>query len=69
MVIIGSNKSANTKRLYEISKSLNERTFWVNSKGELKPKYFKGLNSVGVTAGASTPKESIQEIMEYLSTI
>ena len=69
MVIIGSNKSANTKRLYEISKSLNERTFWVNSKDELKPKYFKGLNSVGVTAGASTPKESIQEIMGFLSTI
>ena len=69
MVIIGSKKSANTKRLYEISRSLNELTFWVNSKNELKPKYFKGLNSVGVTAGASTPKESIQEIMEYLSTI
>jgi len=69
MVIIGSKKSANTKRLYEISKSLNEHTFWVNSKNELKSKYFKGLNSVGVTAGASTPKESIQEITGYLSTI
>jgi len=69
MVIIGSRKSANTKRLYEISKSLNRRTYWVNSKKELKPGYFKDLHSVGVAAGASTPKESIQEITGYLSAI
>ncbi|MGA2775659.1 MAG: 4-hydroxy-3-methylbut-2-enyl diphosphate reductase [Candidatus Omnitrophota bacterium] len=67
MVIIGSKKSANTKRLYEISKSLNKRTFWVNSSKELKRGYFKDLKSVGVTTGASTPKESIRKITEYLS--
>ncbi|MFA5276218.1 MAG: 4-hydroxy-3-methylbut-2-enyl diphosphate reductase [Candidatus Omnitrophota bacterium] len=69
MVIIGSKKSANTRRLYEISKSLNKRTFWVNSNKELRPGYFKGLESVGVTAGASTPKESIRKITEYLSNL
>jgi len=69
MVIIGSKSSANTKRLYEISKSLNQNTYWVSSKNEIKPAWFKGINSVGVTAGASTPKSTIQEIIRYLSSL
>lgn len=69
MIIIGSKTSANTKRLYEISKSINEHSYWVQSKKEINPKWFKGMNSVGVTAGASTPDEITQEVIEYLSCL
>ncbi len=69
MVIIGSRKSANTKRLYEISKSLNKRTYWVNSSGDIKNGWFKGAKSAGITAGASTPDSTTQEIIARIKQI
>jgi len=69
MIIIGSKTSANTKRLYEISKSLNRRSYWVGSKKEINPRWFKNAQSAGVTAGASTPDSTTQEIIEYIKQI
>lgn len=69
MIIIGSKKSANTKRLYEISRRLNKKSWWVNSKKELKPAWFKNAKNVGITAGASTPQETINEIILYLTSL
>lgn len=66
MIIIGSKNSANTKRLYEISRSLNKKTWWVNSPKEIKPAWFKGSRSVGITAGASTPEDTIRDIVKYI---
>jgi 4-hydroxy-3-methylbut-2-enyl diphosphate reductase len=63
MIIIGSKTSANTKRLYEISKSLNDKSYWVRSKKDLKPAWFKGVTTVGITAGASTPDETTAQII------
>jgi 4-hydroxy-3-methylbut-2-enyl diphosphate reductase len=69
MIIIGSKKSANTKRLYEISRSLNKNSHWVNSKKEINPRWFKGAKSIGITAGASTPKYTIKDIAGYIRSI
>jgi 4-hydroxy-3-methylbut-2-enyl diphosphate reductase len=69
MIIIGSKTSANTKRLYEISKSINRRSYWVGSKKEIKPGWFKDAASVGVTAGASTPDSTTQDIVRYIKQI
>jgi 4-hydroxy-3-methylbut-2-enyl diphosphate reductase len=69
MVVIGSKNSANTRRLYEISKSLNKHTFWVQSKKEIKPRWFKGKNTVGITTGASTPDYTTREIIDYISRL
>jgi 4-hydroxy-3-methylbut-2-enyl diphosphate reductase len=66
MIIIGSKKSANTKRLYEISKSLNKKSYWINSKRQIKPEWLKKTETVGITAGASTPESAIKEVMGYL---
>lgn len=62
MVIIGSKTSANTRRLFEISKSLNAQSYWVQSEKDIKPAWFKGIKTVGITAGASTPEETIKKI-------
>ncbi len=69
MIIIGSKKSANTKRLYEISRSLNKNSHWVNSKKEIKPRWLKGVKSMGITAGASTPEYTIKDIVKYIRSI
>ena len=69
MIIIGSKTSANTKRLYEISRSLNKKSWWVSSKEEIKPAWLKGAKSAGITAGASTPEYTIKDIVSYIRTI
>jgi 4-hydroxy-3-methylbut-2-enyl diphosphate reductase len=69
MVIIGSKTSANTKRLYEISKSVNKRSYWVRSKLDVKPIWFRNAKTVGVTAGASTPDSTTQEVIEYIKSL
>ena len=69
MIIIGSKNSANTKRLYQIAKSINPRSYWVSSKDEIKPVWFKGMRNVGVTAGASTPEYTTKGVIAYLKKI
>ena len=69
MIIIGSKASANTQRLYEISRSLNARSYWVRSKKDIKPRWFKEVRSVGITAGASTPNDTTKEIVAYIKKI
>ncbi|MEK7849231.1 MAG: 4-hydroxy-3-methylbut-2-enyl diphosphate reductase [Candidatus Omnitrophota bacterium] len=69
MIIIGSKASANTQRLYEISRSLNKKSYWVSSKKDIKPKWFKKIRSVGITAGASTPDDTTKEVVAYIEKI
>ena len=69
MIIIGSKTSANTKRLYEISKSLNTRSYWIQSKAEIMKGWFKNAKSLGITAGASTPDSTTQDIIKYIKQI
>jgi len=66
MLVIGSHHSANTKRLYEISLSLNKCTYWVENIADLDKKWFQGIDSVGITAGASTPHEITEEVAQYI---
>lgn len=69
VIIIGSKNSANTKRLYEISKAINQNSRWINSSREIKKEWFRNCSSVGITAGASTPDETIEEIKDYIQKI
>ncbi|MBI4707098.1 MAG: 4-hydroxy-3-methylbut-2-enyl diphosphate reductase [Candidatus Omnitrophica bacterium] len=66
MIIIGSRNSANTKRLFEISKRLNKKSYWIDSKNEIKKGWFKNVRSVGITAGASTPEPVIKAIINHI---
>lgn len=63
VVIIGSRASANTRRLFEISRALNPRSYWIESAADLRPGWFKKVKSVAVTAGASTPQTAIRAVL------
>jgi 4-hydroxy-3-methylbut-2-enyl diphosphate reductase len=69
MIIIGSYTSANTCRLTQISKELNPRTYQVESVDDVMFDWFEGVNSVGVSAGASTPEDIIEEVIEKIRKI
>ncbi len=68
MIIIGSKASANTRRLYEISRSLNKKSYWVNSGKEINKSWFSKAKSVGITAGASTPESTIRQVIQRIRT-
>lgn len=67
MVIIGGKNSSNTIKLYEISKKNCKRAIHIETKEELENVDFSKVSKVGVMAGASTPKKSINEVIEYLN--
>ncbi len=62
VLIAGDNKSSNSKKLYEISKSINEKSYLIQDKTELNSSWFNNTEKIGITAGASTPEEIILEI-------
>lgn len=66
ILIIGSKTSANTKRIYEIAKYLNKNSYWINSAKEIKKSWLNKAKSVGITAGASTPESSIQDVIQRI---
>ncbi len=69
MVIIGSKKSANTRRLFEISQSLNRKTYWVESEKEINKRWFDNTRTIGVTAGASTPDYIIERVIKRINEL
>ncbi len=66
MVVVGGHNSGNTKRLAEISRSANPRTHHVETADELEASWFAGAETVGVTAGASTPDEQIRGVISAI---
>lgn len=54
-VVVGGHNSGNTTRLADICREVNPRTYHVETADELQAAWFDGAESVGVTAGASTP--------------
>ena len=69
MIVIGGYNSANTKRLAEVCKELQPKTYHIETANEVDPAWFAGVGKVGVTAGASTPKWLIDEVMERIGMI
>lgn len=66
MIIIGGKKSSNTKKLFDIAKSNCENTILIESINELDKDDINKFNKVGIMAGASTPREHIEEIKDFL---
>ena len=66
MVVIGSFTSANSKRLTQIALEKNKKSYQVTSAVELKKSWFEGCKTIGVSAGASTPDDTIEEVVAQL---
>ena len=68
MVIVGGIRSANTKRLFEIAEA-SKPAFCVETAAQLDLSKLARYETVGVTAGASTPNWAIREVVEALRSI
>ncbi|MDP7565736.1 MAG: 4-hydroxy-3-methylbut-2-enyl diphosphate reductase [Candidatus Marinimicrobia bacterium] len=69
MIVIGSYTSANSKRLTALAKERNAHSFQVTCANEISPKWLKSAEIVGVSAGASTPDNIIDEVLTKIKEI
>lgn len=69
MIVVGGKNSANTTRLYHLCKEICPKTYHVETEAELSADMFTGVEKVGLTAGASTPKYLLEKVREYINEV
>ena len=69
LMVVGGRNSANTRKLAQTCASMGVETHHIERADEIVPTWLEGVDSVGVTAGASTPDESIDEVVAQLQSL
>ncbi|MDD5086098.1 MAG: 4-hydroxy-3-methylbut-2-enyl diphosphate reductase [Candidatus Omnitrophica bacterium] len=69
MLVLGGRMSSNTKRLYEACKTVNKRSYHIETEKDLLLSIVKGAKSVGITAGASTPDWIIESVKHAIEAM
>lgn len=69
MIVIGSFTSANSKRLTQLALERNKRSYQVTTTEELDMSWFNDCETVGISAGASTPDEIINDVVKHIKII
>ena len=62
MIVIGDKHSSNTQKLFEICNTECEKTYYIQTSKDMDYSLLKSINNVGITAGASTPNNIIEEV-------
>ncbi len=66
MIVIGGSHSSNTQKLFEICRKECENTYYIQKLEDLNMEDLKGMRCVGITAGASTPNNIIEEVQKHV---
>ena len=69
MVVVGGRNSSNTTKLVKICKSYQPDTYLIEDKQEIIPSWFTGKKKIGITGGASTPQEYVDEVGTYIARL
>lgn len=62
MIVIGGKSSSNTQKLFEICKNECANTYYIQTSSDMDYTKLRSINNVGITAGASTPNNIIEEV-------
>ena len=66
VLVVGSPNSSNSNRLRELAERMNCRAYLIDNASEMDKRWLDGVQSIGVTAGASAPEVLIQEVLQQL---
>ena len=69
MMVIGGKHSSNTLKLYDIAKKNCKQAKLIETYKEIETQDMKNIYKIGIMAGASTPKKSIDLVVEFLNNI
>jgi 4-hydroxy-3-methylbut-2-en-1-yl diphosphate reductase len=68
MLVVGGKSSANTRRLFELCSGVAD-TYLIEKAEDINPDWLAGKKQVGITSGASTSEETVDEVVRYLENI
>lgn len=66
IIVLGSGTSSNSNRLREVAQAAGACTYLIEDASQLRPEWLDGVQSVGVTSGASTPERLVAEVVELI---
>lgn len=66
VLVVGSKNSSNSNRLAELVSRMDKQSYLIDFAKDIKEEWLKGVNVVGVTAGASAPEILVQEVIDRL---
>lgn len=69
VIVVGSANSSNTVRLVEVALDAGAKAAYrVDFASEIQDEWFEGVNTVGISSGASVPEELVSEVLDYIAT-
>jgi 4-hydroxy-3-methylbut-2-enyl diphosphate reductase len=68
VLVIGSRNSSNSNRLVEVAKERGARSHLIDNETEVREEWLEGVETVGITSGASAPEELVQRLVEFFRT-
>ncbi|CAL4326210.1 4-hydroxy-3-methylbut-2-enyl diphosphate reductase [Buchnera aphidicola] len=69
ILVVGSKNSSNSNRLAELGRENGTFTKLIDSFIDIKKKWLKNINYIGITAGASAPEILVTEVIQYLKKL
>ena len=68
MLVVGAKNSSNSNRLRDLGEESGVDTYLIETANDLDSKWFNDLESVGISSGASTPDELVNEVIDRISS-
>ena len=65
VLVIGSKNSSNSKRLVEVARETGVRAHLIDNESEVQEDWLEGVETVGITSGASAPEQLVQRLVEF----
>ena len=69
VLVVGSPNSSNSNRLKEIAQKRGKRSYLIDGADDIQPKWFDGVNNIGLTAGASAPEVLVEAVIKRLEEL
>jgi 4-hydroxy-3-methylbut-2-en-1-yl diphosphate reductase len=68
VLVIGSRNSSNSNRLVEVARQHGARSHLIDNEQEVREEWLEGVETVGITSGASAPEELVQRLVDFFRT-
>lgn len=68
VLVLGSKNSSNSQRLRECAENEGSKAYLIDNKDEIHESWLEGVQTVGLTAGASAPEKLVLEVIEFLKS-
>jgi len=69
VLVVGSKNSSNSNRLRELSNKLDTPSYLIDDADDIDPNWLKGMEVIGLTAGASAPEILVQNVVKRLKSL